>query len=410
MIYIRRQLQDSILQLSQEYPVLMLTGPRQVGKTTLLMELTKESPRGYVSLDDLNARAMARDDPSLFLQIHRPPLLIDEAQYAPELFTYVKLHVDRERSPGAFWLTGSQMFDLMRGVQESLAGRVALLNLFPLSQSEIDGRASAPFRVDLDALLARKTEKRGARPVGALDVFQRLWRGGMPALCSGAVSNRDVFYSSYLGSYLERDIRELSGTIDSLKFTRFLTAAAARAAQLLNYKGLADDAEIDQATAKSWLNILETLGIVFRLPPYFNNVLKRTVKTPKLYFHDTGLVCYLTRWSSPEVALNGAMSGALLENYAVAEVVKSYYHNAKEPWLYYYRDRDGREIDLLMEADGLLHPIEIKRSAHPDRRMTSAFSLLDRPPLRRGTGAVLCLSEDLGALDERTLIVPIEYV
>ena len=381
-----------------------------MGKTTLLMELTKESPRGYVSLDDLNARAMARNDPSLFLQIHRPPLLIDEAQYAPELFTYVKLHVDRERSPGAFWLTGSQMFDLMRGVQESLAGRVALLNLFPLSQSEIDGRASAPFRVDLDALLARKTEKRGARPVGALDVFQRLWRGGMPALCSGAVSNRDVFYSSYLGSYLERDIRELSGTIDSLKFTRFLTAAAARAAQLLNYKGLADDAEIDQATAKSWVNILETLGIVFRLPPYFNNVLKRTVKTPKLYFHDTGLVCYLTRWSSPEVALNGAMSGALLENYAVAEVVKSYYHNAKEPWLYYYRDRDGREIDLLMEADGLLHPIEIKRSAHPDRRMTSAFSLLDRPPLRRGTGAVLCLSEDLGALDERTLIVPIEYV
>ena len=409
MSYIKRQLQDSILRLSKQFPVILLTGPRQVGKTTMLVELMKseQKKRGYVTLDDLNERAMAKNDPAMFFQIHRPPILIDEVQYAPELFPYVKIEADKSHTPGDFWLTGSQLYKLMHGVQESLAGRVALLNLFPLSQSEAEGRDEPPFTVELNDLVKRKTS---VRPTLAPETFQRIWRGGMPAILSGAVTDRDVFYSGYLSTYLERDIRELSEGIDSLKFLRFITAAAARTGQLLNYKGIADDADIDQATAKSWLNILETLGIIFYLHPYSNNVLKRTIKTPKLYFYDTGIVCYLTKWSTPEVAIDGAMSGALYENYVVSEIIKSYCHHAKTPYLYYYRDKDAKEIDLLIEADGKLHPVEIKKTAHPEKRMTAAFSVIDKAPLQRGTGAVICLAEGLSAFDRDTLIVPSWFI
>lgn len=409
MSYIKRQLQDSVLRLSKQFPVILLTGPRQVGKTTMLAELMKseQKKREYVTLDDLNERAMAKNDPALFFQIHRPPILIDEVQYAPDLFPYVKIEADRAHTPGDFWLTGSQLYKLMQGVQESLAGRVALLNLFPLSQSEVEGWDESPFTVELDELVKRKSS---VHPSAAPETFQRIWRGGMPAILSGAVTDRDVFYSGYLSTYLERDIRDLSEGIDSLKFLRFITAVAARTGQLLNYKGIADDADIDQATAKGWLNILETLGIIFYLHPYSGNVLKRTIKTPKLYFYDTGLVCYLTKWSTSAVTMDGAMSGALYENYVVSEIIKSYRHNAKTPYLYYYRDKDGREIDLLIEADGKLHPVEIKKTAHPEKRMTAAFSVIDKAHLQRGTGVVICLAEGLSAFDRNTLIVPSWFI
>lgn len=409
MTYIKRQLQDSVLQLSSEYPVVLITGPRQVGKTTMLQELMKseKNKREYVTLDDLNERAMAKNDPSLFLQIHTPPVLIDEVQYAPELFSYIKIHADKHQRPGDFWLTGSQLYKLMHGVQESLAGRVALLNLFSLSQNELYNYNRPPFQVTMEQMLQRKAE---SNILHAPEVFEKIWLGSMPALCSGKISNRDVFYSGYINTYIERDVREISNAIDSLKFMRFVTAVAARTGQLLNYAGIANDADIDQVTAKNWLNILETLGIIFYLHPYSNNVLKRTIKTPKLYFYDTGLVCYLTKWSSPEVAMNGAMNGALFENYIVSEIMKGYYHNAKMPYLYYYRDKDAKEIDLVIEVDGMLQPVEIKKSAHPEKKMTSAFSLLEKAPLKKGTGAVLCLCESLSAFDEETLIVPISYI
>ena len=297
---------------------------------------------------------------------------------------------------------------MMEGVQESLAGRVALLQLSPLSYGELiaDGGA-APFRVDLSAL----TQRQAARP--ALDtpaIFQRIFTGGMPALASGQYASPNIFYSSYISTYLDRDVRRLSAGIDDLKFLGFLRAAAARTGQQLNYKGIADDAEIDQATAKNWLHILEALGIVFLLRPYSNNVLKRTVSTPKLYFYDTGLVCYLTRWSSPETAMNGAMSGALLENYAVAEITKTYQNAGQEPFLYYYRDKDAREIDLLLEQDGKLFPIEIKKMAAPPKKLTKVFDLIDKSPLERGTGAVLCMADKLGAFGQDNLIVPIALI
>ena len=408
-MYIARHMEQVLEQINTQYPVLLVTGPRQVGKTTMLEHLAQKEGRGRetITLDDLTVRELAKTDPKMFFQLHRPPLLIDEVQYAPELFPYIKMMVDERRQPGDFWLTGSQLFSMMEGVQESLAGRVALLQLSPLSYGELiaDG-GTTPFRVDLPAL----TQRQAARP--ALDtpaIFQRIFTGGMPALASGQYASPNIFYSSYISTYLDRDVRRLSAGIDDLKFLGVLRAAA-RTGQQVNYKGIADDAEIDQATAKNWLHILEALGIVFLLRPYSNNVLKRTVSTPKLYFYDTGLVCYLTRWSSPETAMNGAMSGALLENYAVAEIMKTYQNAGQESFLYYYRDKDAREIDLLLEQDGKLFPIEIKKMASPPKKLTKVFELIDKSPLERGTGAVLCMADNLGAFDQNNLIVPIALI
>lgn len=406
MEYIRRHIEERILDLSKSYAAILLTGPRQAGKTTMLHELSKKENIGrkYVTLDDLNERSLAKSDPALFLQMHQPPVFIDEVQYAPELFTYIKIHIDQHYHPGDFWLTGSQIYRLMRGVQESLAGRVALLHMSPLSQREITGTPCVPFRTIPEQLIS---DQERIAAVSAPDLFMRLWTGSMPGLVSGQFPDRNMFYSSYISTYIERDVRDISGNVDALKFSRFVVAAAARCSQLLNYNAIAEDADVDIQTAKSWINILETLGIIFLLHPYSNNVLKRTIKTPKLYFYDTGLVCYLTRWSSSEVAMNGAMNGALLENFTVSEIMKSYQNAGLEPYLYFYRDRDAKEIDVILEEDGKLCPLEIKKTSAPDTRLTRVFSVIDKSPLQPGTGAVLCLADHFGAIDRNNLIVPI---
>ncbi|MCM1193826.1 MAG: ATP-binding protein [Butyrivibrio sp.] len=404
MPYITRNLESVVEQVTKEYPVVLVTGPRQVGKTTMLQKLMKGTGRGYVTLDDLNERNMAKTDPELFLQMHKPPVLIDEVQYAPELFTYIKINVDKNQQPGAFWLTGSQVFKLMRGVQESLAGRVAVLSLTSLSQAEIYGGTAEPFTLSLEALQARK-EGREKGDTG--DIFQRIYRGSMPAVVSGLNSNSRIFYSSYLSTYIERDVRELSDAVDSLKFLRFITAAAARCGQMLNTAEIARDADINQVQAKSWLGILETLGITFYLHPYSNNLLKRLIKTPKLYFYDTGLVCYLTKWSSAETLESGAMNGAILENYVVAEIRKTYLNAGREPFLYYYRDKDAKEIDIVLEHDGVLNPIEIKKTANPGVEPVRVFEVLDRSSVPRSKGAVVCMKSELSAIDRDNFIVPV---
>ena len=406
MEYISRHMEERILELSKSYSAILVTGPRQAGKTTMLRSLAEKENIGreYVTLDDLTTRDMAKNDPALFLQLHKPPVLIDEVQYAPELFTYIQIHIDEHHNPGDFWMTGSQIFRLMRGVQESLAGRVALLHMSPMSQREIIGAPCVPFTTDFDRLLA---ESKNIAPVETPALFERIWKGCMPGLVSGQYTDRNIYYSSYLSTYVERDVRELSGNIDALKFNRFVTAVAARTSQLLNYKAIADDADIDMPTAKAWVNILETLGIIFLLHPYSNNVLKRTIKTPKVYFYDTGLVCYLTKWSSPEVTESGAMSGALLENFTVSEIMKSYQNAGLEPYLYFYRDRDAKEIDVIMEGDGKLCPLEIKKTATPDKRLTRVFGVIDKSPLKLGIGAVLCMAEQFSAFDRDNIIVPI---
>lgn len=409
-MYITRHMEKPVMELNEQYPVLLLTGPRQVGKTTMLEHLIEVEGKGRkkVSLDDLTLRELAKTDPKMFFQLYQPPLLIDEVQYAPELFPYIKIMVDERHQPGDFWLTGSQLFKMMEGVQESLAGRVALLHLSPLSQSEIMKRPpEPPFSLELPLLSERQN---GRQMLNTPEVFQRIHQGGMPALVTGTYSNASIFYSSYIDTYMERDVRRLSNDIDSLKFLRFLRSVAARTSQQVNHKGIADDAEIDQTTAKNWLHVLEALGIIFLLEPYSNNVLKRTVSTPKLYFYDSGIVCYLTRWSSPETAMEGAMSGALLENYTVAEIIKTYQNAGQEPFLYYYRDKDAREIDLILERDGKLFPIEIKKMASPPKKLTKVFDLIDKSPLQRGTGAILCMADQLGAFDQNNLIVPISLI
>ncbi len=406
MGYINRHLENKVMSLSKAYSAILITGPRQSGKTTMLKRLAEKENIGreYVTLDDIFTRELAKSDPAMFMQLHKPPVLIDEVQYAPELFTYIKIQIDKNHNPGDFWMTGSQIFRLMKGVQESLAGRVALLHMSPLSAREIDGREAVPFTTDFNTLLE---ESKKIKAVPTPEMFERLWRGSMPGIIGGFCEDRNIYYSSYISTYIERDVRELSGTIDALKFNKFVVAMAARTAQMLNYSAVAEDADIDVVTAKNWTNILETLGIVFLLHPYSNNVLKRTIKTPKIYFYDTGLVCYLTKWSAPEIAETGAMSGALLENYAVSEIMKSYQNCGLEPYLYYYRDRDAKEIDVIIEGDGKLCPLEIKKTATPDKRIIRTFGLLDKAPIKVGTSAVLCMAENFSAFDKNNLIVPI---
>lgn len=404
MKYIARNLEKVVAAVTKEYPVVLVTGPRQVGKTTMLQKLMEGTDRSYVSLDDLNERNVAKTDPELFLQLHKPPVLIDEVQYAPELFTYIKIYVDKNHNPGDFWLTGSQVFRLMRGVQESLAGRVAVLSLTSLSQAEICGGQMEPFTVDMESLSARSKERNKA---DTREIYERIFQGSMPAIISGQNSNRQIFYSSYLTTYIERDVKELSDAIDSLKFLHFITAVAARCGQMLNVADIAQDADINQKQAKDWLGILETLGIIFYLHPYSNNLLKRLVKTPKLYFYDTGLVCYLTKWSSAETLESGAMNGAILENYVVAEIMKTYLNSGKEPFMYYYRDKDAKEIDIVLEHDGVLNPIEIKKSSNPGAELMKVFALLDRASTPRSKGAVICMKPELSAIDRENYIVPV---
>ena len=405
--YINRHLKNTYLQASAEYPALLLTGPRQTGKTTMLTKImeSEDYHRTYVSLDDYDALTLAMGDPVLFFQTYKPPVLIDEVQYAPGLFTGIKRLIDKGAKPGDFWMTGSQLFKMMKGVRESLAGRLALFHLSPLSQQEIypDFEAGV-YKNDYQLMLNRQKK---TDVLTALDIYKRIFMGSMPALISGKFTNRELYYSSYIKTYLERDIRDLAPGIDFLKYVDFIRAVAARTAQLVNYKHIADDAGINQETAKNWLLLLETLGIIFFVRPYHNNILKRMIKTPKLYFYDTGLPVYLTKWNSPDTLMNGAMNGAFLENYVISEILKGYENSGREASLFFYRDKDLKEIDLLLEGDGTLYPLEIKKTVSPTRAMIKSFTALEKPPLHRGTGALICLAERLSAFDQDNLIVPV---
>ena len=273
-----------------------------------------------------------------------------------------------------------------------------------MEQAELCGSEMAPFEVDLEALTAREKVRTSA---DVQEIFERIYRGSMPAIVSGENTNSQIFYSSYLSTYIERDVRGLSDAVDSLKFLRFMMATAARCSQMLNVSDIAQDADINQKQAKDWLQILETLGIIFYLHPYSNNLLKRLVKTPKLYFYDTGLVCHLTRWSNAEVLQSGAMNGAILENYVVSEIGKTYLNVDREPYMYYYRDKDAREIDIVLEHDGILNIVEIKKTSNPGTELTRVFALLDKASVPRGKGAVVCMKPRVGAIDGDNYVVPV---
>jgi len=405
-----RTLSTTVHQASHTFPVLLITGPRQVGKTTLLTMCADES-RGYVSLDDLESRSLAQRDPALFLQRWPPPLLIDEVQYAPELFSAIKLIVDREKRNGLFWLTGSQKFHLMRGITESLAGRVAILDMLGLSQAEREERAmsSAPFLPSAEWIAnARSTDKQKHSSV--TETFKRIWLGSYPRLNELGPDSRDLFCRSYIQTCIQRDVQDLIRISDQTAFNRFLLAVAARTGQLLNYAKLAQDTGIDNKTAKAWLSVLEASGLVFLLQPYHTNRTKRLVKTPKLYFLDTGLAAYLTKWPNPASLEAGLMSGAMLETWVFSEILKSYWHNGKHANIYFYRDTDQQEIDLLLEFGNTLYPVEIKKTASPSTRSHFRFTVLDKLDHDIGPGAILCFVDRDIPLSEWVTAIPVTYL
>jgi predicted AAA+ superfamily ATPase len=408
-MYIPRTLAQTIHNASASFPVLLLTGPRQVGKTTLL-EVCAETGRSYVSLDDMAQRTLAQNDPALFLQRHQTPLIIDEIQYAPELFSVIKIVVDRARQPGLFWLIGSQKFHLMQGITESLAGRVAVLDLLGLGQAELRGQAESarPFLPGPAWLDHARIHADPAKPV--LAVYADIWRGAYPALVLDKNMPRDLFYSSYIQTYIQRDVRDLTRVGDEKSFYTFLRAAAARTGQLLNYADLARDVDVDQKTIKAWLSILETSGIIYQLQPYHNNVTKRLIKTPKLYFLDAGLCAYLTQWSTPEALEAGAMSGAILETWIFSEILKSYWHNGLTANFHFYRDKDQKEIDLLIEQNNTLYPVEFKKTTNPSPAASRHFSVLSRLDKSVGHGAVICLGETDMPLSQTVAAIPVGYL
>ena len=400
-MYIPRHLEAVVTEASAAFPVILLTGPRQVGKTTMLKHLASAN-RKYVSLDNPLVRDLAVNDPALFLQRYPPPLLIDEVQYAPQLLPYVKIYVDENKNNGDFWLTGSQMFYLMKNVTESLAGRVATLNMAGLSSDEINRAPASMYKTDI-AFLTEKAKLR--KPGNLVEIYQRIWKGSMPALYE-TEHNVDLYYSSYVESYLKRDIKDLSQVGDELMFMRFMTACAARTGQMLNYADLAKDVGISPPTAKQWLSILVTSGIVFLLEPYFSNTLKRIIKAPNMYFMDTGLCAYLARWTQAEALEVSAMAGAFFETYIISEIVKSYYNSGKKPALFYYRDTDGKEIDVIIEENNVLYPIEIKKSANPKKEFVRHFKVLEKTNKEVGPGNLICFVEELLPVDRQHHYVP----
>lgn len=407
---IPRDLKDKIEALNREYTCILLTGARQVGKSYLFQKISEElhEERVTVTLDDLQERSLARSDPAMFLELHGTPILIDEVQYAPELFSYIKIAIDRGAAPGTYWLTGSQVFRLMQLAEESLAGRAAILKLSSLCQHEIYGTGKAfPFSISLKELKARENISAKAN---MSEIYRRIWTGSLPALVSGKYTDRQVYYSSYMETFLSRDVSEMISGVDRLVFSDFIRAAAGRIGEMLNIHSIASDVGISDNTARSWIHVLEKADIIYLLRPYSNSALSRTVKTPKLYFFDTGLVCYLTRYPSPEILQNSALAGAVFENYVVMEIIKSYRNAARECLLWYYRDYDAKEIDLILETQRQLHPIEIKRSVNPRPEVIRTFKVIDKSSVPRENGAVICMREQLSALDQRDFVVPAWYI
>ncbi len=414
-MYYERTVETTVRSVAGSFPVLLVTGPRQVGKSTLLEKMA-EPERKRVSLDNPTLRALAKRDPELFLQRYAPPVLIDEVQYAPELFPYIKIIADRNRRPGDFWLTGSQTFRMMKNVSESLAGRVGIVPMLGLSSAEIDGRHPGAFVVEAGHLSRRFSQ---SEPKTVTEVFKRIYKGSMPRLYESGDVDREIYYESYLDTYLSRDIRDLGQVADETAYMDFIRIVAARTATNVNYETLAQEAGVSSPTAKKWLSILVSCGVVALIEPYSHNALKRVVKAPRMYFLDTGLCAHLMGWGGARVLEASAMSGAFFETWVVSEIYKSYLNAGKRPPLFFYRDSNKKEIDLILYQNGTVNPIEIKKSAAP-ANATKNFSVLE--PIARepeaegpgaprfktsiGAGAVVCMASELIPIDRKNWYVP----
>lgn len=402
--YIDRTIERKLMKASEFFKAVLVTGARQVGKTTMLMHMAGEPGRECVSMDIERERRLALDDPELFFSLHKPPLIIDEIQKAPALFEPIKVICDSTERTGLFWLTGSQSYEAMRGVGETLAGRIGILHMYGLSRAEAEGyHYDAGMSFDLDTLRAR-SQAAGSEDVQAL--FKHIFTGGMPAVRDCSVEHRSLYFDSYVDTYLLRDAREDAGISDTKRFETFLSACAALTGQQVNYATLADAAGISQPTAKSWLYALEGLGIVYLLAPYSNNALKRLTKTPKMYFCDTGLCAHLAGWTDYKTLMRGPSAGAYLETYVIGELVKEFAYGVTPAKLSYYRDSSGREIDILVEQGDMIYPLEVKMSVHPDGSIVKHFNVLDNTALKRGNGGIVCPCREPFPIDRENCFIP----
>lgn len=404
-MYINRIMESKLRYLAEHFPVVIVCGARQVGKTTLLQQIKKENDQiQYVTLDYPKIRSLAKEDPELFLQQYQPPLIIDEIQYAPELLPYIKIQADSRKQNGLYYLTGSQMFYMMKNVSESLAGRTGILSMYSLSRAEIESRESVPFLPDRIKIVSSDDT--------ITDIFEKIYRGGMPRMITDKGLLPEDYFGSYMQTYLERDIRDLITIKDENKFLKFISCVAARTSQELNLADIGKDVEIDRNTADGWLSILVSSGLVYLLHPYSGNTIKRIIKRPKLYFMDTGLACYLSMWNNPRALELSAMAGAMFENYVISEIIKGYANHGIDTRsrFCYYRDNNGKEIDLMILENGKLYPVEIKKSADPGKNALKNFSILGSLPENIGEGAVICMTTMVVPLDDKNKLVPLKCI
>ena len=408
MDYIARELERKFLRMANAFKAVLVTGARQVGKSTMLKHLAQGEGRAYVSLDNARDRELARTDPELFFQLYPPPVLIDEVQKAPEIFETIKIICDNSEQRGLFWLTGSESRRMLRLAGDSLAGRVCTLRLFSLSQRELTGITPASA---MDFSFSALKERSRLLPAPDLrQTFSRIWRGGMPELQSLDEEQAGEYWNSYIDTYLMRDAVDDNAIADTVGFRKFLRAAAAFCGRLVNYSDLAAAADISGVTAKEWLKILVTMGIVFLLEPYSGNELKRLIKTPKLYFCDTGLAAYLSAWTSRDTLMNGAVSGHFFENYIVGEMLRTLSYGSQRASMSFYRDKEKREIDLVLETDGTLHPLEIKKSAAPDPQSIRSFTALRKSDRIIGPGGIICMAGKPYPLDGQNSLIPANLI
>ena len=418
--YKTRTIENSLNSLIDNCPVILITGPRQVGKTTLLNHLVATSERkiNYISLDNLLVRSQAIEDPEMFLRTYEPPLIIDEFQYAPNLLSYIKIKVDNARKNEMFgdgkevgtlyYLTGSQVFQTMKNVSESLAGRIGILDLYGFSEREMEGKEEPIFLPDIELL--KKKDRTETRSIN--EIFERIINGSYPEVISENGRDKERFYEDYIRTYVEIDIRQLINIKDESKFIKFISSVAARTAQEYNAMDIANDVEIDSKTVDEWMSLLKNTNLVYMLPSYSNNNIQKAIKRPKIYFMDTGLACYLTGYISSTTLEKSAYNGAIFETYIISEIIKSYTNNGKDPRarLYYYRDTNQKEIDLLVFYDNKVYPVEIKKSANPGKMAIKNFDVVEKFGTEIGNGIVLCMIENIMAIDDNNYFVPIEYV
>jgi predicted AAA+ superfamily ATPase len=406
-MYITRNIEQTINRISNQFKVLLLTGARQVGKTTLLKHLAQSSGRTYVTLDDLAVRSLALSDPALFLQRYTPPLLIDEIQYAPQLLSYIKMYADNGAQNGDIWLTGSQRLPLMQGVTESLAGRVGIIDLQGLSANEINGTDNTePFLPEAGVLFNRMNHD---KKQSLKEIYQLIWQGSMPAMYNGSEQDWQSYYASYVQTFLQRDVMKLLQINDEMVFFRFLCAAAGQTGKMINYAELAKAAEISATTAKQWIKTLEAAGIIYLLQPFMPPGAKYIVKAPKLYFFDTGLAAYLTRWLNADALEAGAASSEFFETWVVTEIYKSYSNKGIVPPLYYLRNFNGKEIELIIWQNGTAYPIAVKKSAYPSKAVKT-FAILEPvsadAKINIGAGGIVCLIDDLLPASDSLYYIP----